>query len=149
MTRVIASRWLDRIGLTLLGVALLFGVGQGVFAKTSEPAGLAAGIAGAGAALFVYVCFWLSAAIGALALSGRLLLRLQWKYSWIGFFAMGLFLVIQGPVLVGPSYVSIGNDLLFSHWDFTVVLVGIASILMGFIFLVVERSVRRTPGASS
>jgi hypothetical protein len=143
MTSVAASRWLGRAGFAFLCIAILiFGV-QGELTKPSGrgellPDNLTAFI-------ILPVFFWMSGSLGALLLVGSALLRLRWWYSWLAFFAIGVFLSTMGPKLVGPSFLHVGQSLLFSLWDFVIAVIGVAFILAGFAFLAAQWLVRREP----
>jgi len=51
----------------------------------------------------------------------------------------------MGPKLVGPSFLHVGQSLLFSLWDFVIAVIGVAFILAGFAFLAAQWLVRREP----
>lgn len=139
MTRLTASRCMDGAGLLLLGVALFFYAAQGRLTAPPARTGVPDyGFVGAAQAIFVYLCFWMSASVGALLFLGRPMLRLGWRYGWIALLAVGALLWTEGPELVGPSYGPIGGSLLFSYWDMNVKFLELACILMGPIFLIAQ-----------
>ncbi|MDP8990445.1 MAG: hypothetical protein M3N41_10260 [Acidobacteriota bacterium] len=139
MTLQAISRWLNRAGFVFLCLALLFFLLRREL--TPEPG--AAAFGGAAAELLFYTCLWISASLGALLFLGGPLLRLKWWYSWIAFIAIGALLWTKGPAIVGPFYVSVRKALPLSQPDFVVVLIGVAFIIMGFIFLAAQLLVRR------
>jgi hypothetical protein len=147
MTRMTASRWLDRTGFVFLGLAILFFLLLRQLTAAPQP-----GFANFGAAvaeLLFYSLLWISASLGVLLFLGRPLLRLRWWHSWIAFLAIGALLWTEGPGLVDPFYVSIREAFPLSDPGFVVVLVGIAFVLMGFVFLVAQWLVRRARPVNS
>jgi hypothetical protein len=133
---------MDRAGFLFLGLALFVFVAQN---KLTQRTASQWDFSGAWVVLIVLPAFWISGTLGALLLLGRQLLQMQWWYSWIAFLAVGVLLWTDPRDLVGDS----ASRYPFRFDDFALMLVGIASTIMGFIFLVAQWLVRRTPRENS
>jgi hypothetical protein len=133
---------LDGAGALFLGVAIFV-----YSAQNSLRAGPTPGMAdfGGGAQNFALISiFWFSGFIGLFSFLCRPLLWLQWWYSWIAFLAFGGVLWAGATSLFDGPIGRISGGLDFSHDPaFNVQCVGVASILMGFIFLIAQWLVRR------
>ncbi len=101
---------------------------------------------GGAADLVLVAIFWFTGSLGALLLVSGPLLFVRLRYSWIGFFAVGAVLWIEAANLFdGPvGRISGGLDVSHDH-AFNAQCIGVASILMGFVFLIAQWLVRRDP----
>jgi hypothetical protein len=71
------------------------------------------------------------------------LLWLRWWYSWIAFIVAGVLLWTEASKLAGDLDGPESNGDFFRFYALNVMLVGIASILIGIIFLLAQGLERR------
>jgi|HubBroStandDraft_2_1064218.scaffolds.fasta_scaffold453245_2 hypothetical protein len=148
MRRLTASLWLDGAGLLFLAIAAFVYAAPDRLRPPPQPG--MADFGGAAMNLVLVAIIWFAGSLGALLLvSGPLLFMRLW-YSWIGFFAMGALLWTQAADLFDGPVGRISGGLDVSHDQaFNAQCIGIASILMGFVFLIAQWLVRRDPTEKS
>ncbi len=144
MTRSTISRWLDRAGFVYLVIALfLFLAEKALRPSIRDPHTGGPNYGGAGTDVLIFYCQWGCAILGALLLTPRVLLRMRWWYSWIAVLVVGGGLIIFAFNAVGPaSSVEMHKIAPIAE------VAGLAFILMGIIYLVAQRLVRREEGCA-
>jgi hypothetical protein len=139
VTRLTASRWLDRAGLFCLGVALFLYVSQDALRPSvRDPSTGGPNYGGAGTDVLIFYGQWGCAILGVLLFTPRALLRLRWWYSWIAFLIVGGGLLIAAFKAVEP-----GPSVEMHTLAPIAELAGLACIFMGFIYFVAQLLVRR------